>query len=361
MRFDETLQEYKKLIDDELVKFFGRIIRERTTNDFLLELYKDLEEFVLNGGKRLRPIALIQAYKAVKGSVDDEIVRASIAVELYHNSTLVHDDIMDEDESRRGKPTVFQHMKEYFLKDRAEESYRGPLFDRKSCRFAASQALLGGNILVELSKKPLLDSGFEEKRVINALRAMCDCAEAVNIGQVDDLVLETDKDADEDKYYDMIEKKTGRLFISSIQIGAILAGASEQQLKALSEYAKLAATTFQLHDDIIEILPDNKKGHERGSDIRQGKMTLLTIKALERGSDAQKKDLLKALGNPSASQEEINQAIKVIFDTGAIEYSKQLALKKIEEGKKWLSKAEFNEDGIAFFRDFADFMINREM
>jgi len=360
MHFDETLQKYKKLIDDELVLFFEKVIKERASNDFLYEFYKDLEGFVMNGGKRLRPIALIQAYKAVKGSVDDKIIKAAISVELYHNSTLVHDDIMDEDETRRGKPTVFQHMKESFLKNQADESYRGALFDRKSCRFAVSQAIIAGNILAELSKKPLLDSGFDNGDLMRALKVLCDCAETVNVGQIDDLVLEIDENPTEEKYYEMIEKKTGCLFISSIQIGAILAGASKQQLKALLEYAKFAATTFQLQDDILEILPGNKKGHERGSDIRQGKMTLLTIKALDKGSSAQKKALLKALGNPSASQKEVDQAIKVIFDTGAIEYSKKLALKKIEEGKKWLSKAGFSAEGLAFFEGFAEFMINRE-
>lgn len=361
MSFDDTLKHYKKLIDDELVAFFDNVIKENASNDFLRKLYKDLEEFVMNGGKRLRPISLIQAYVAVKGKVDKEIIRAAISVELYHNSTLVHDDIMDEDEMRRGKPTIFQQIKGSFLKSRPEESYRGVLFDRKSCRFAASQALLGGNILVELSKKPLLESGFDKGDLMRAIKVLCDCAEMVNIGQIDDLVLEMDKDPTEEKYYAMIEKKTGCLFVSSIQIGAILAGASRQQLKALSEYAKLVATTFQLQDDIIEILPDNRKGHERGSDIRQGKMTLLVIKALEKGDADQKKILRKALGNSAASQEELDAAIKVIIDTGAIDHSKKLALKKIEDGKSWLSRAEFNDEGMAFFRDFADFMMSREM
>jgi len=253
-------------------------------------------------------------------------------------------------------------MKTYYSNKFKENNYKGVLFDRKSSRFAVAQAILGGNILTELSKMPLIKSDFDDHKKIKALEIIGLCAQTINHGQAEDVMMETGDNNSEKDYCEMIEKKTGMLFVSSIQIGAILAGASKEQLTALKEYAKLAATAFQLQDDLIDIMPDIKKGRKRGSDIRQGKITLLIIKALENASSEQKNILQNALGNTTASEKEIDDAIKVLYDTRAVDYVKDLAQKEITEGKKILvnSSKLFHNEGMSFFLSFADFMIGRK-
>lgn len=342
MDFNDVLKKYKKEIDNEIDLFF-----QNKKNP----IYKPLQLF-LQGGKRLRPILLIMAYKAITGKIDKDIIKASICVELYHASTLIHDDIMDEDPIRRGKETIFETMRKRFLSKSKDQQYNGLLFKNKSTRYAISTGLIAGNLIDVIHAEPLLNSNFDDKKIRKTLKIMTECAEQVNLGQLKDTYLESKKEVTEKEYYDMIMKKTGQLFVSSIQIGAVLGGASEIQYNSLTNYAWNAATTFQLQDDILDT--SDKKGHEIGSDIKQGKMTLLVIKSLENGNK-----IKKYLGKNNLTHGEIKDAISILSDTGAIDYVKNLANKKIKEGKTFLNNANFKEK--QFFLDYADFMFNREL
>ena len=167
-------------------------------------------------------------------NADNEVINnASISVELYHTSTLIHDDIMDEDVLRRGKDTIFETMRKYFFNNLSEEIYKGTLFKDKSSRFAISGGIIAGNILDTLSVQPLVKSTLSQEKVTQSVRILSDCAKIINIGQMLDLLLETKKEVTENEYLDMIHRKTGQLFASSIQIGLILADASAEQLKLM--------------------------------------------------------------------------------------------------------------------------------
>ena len=113
-------------------------------------MYSFMEAYVLSGGKRLRPTALIMTYKGVANEEDRALYRAAICVELYHNFTLIHDDIMDEDDYRRGQPGVQKKVREWYLSKHKEKEYDGRIFNKTSSRFAASQSILAGNILFSL-------------------------------------------------------------------------------------------------------------------------------------------------------------------------------------------------------------------
>jgi geranylgeranyl diphosphate synthase type I len=358
--FKEVLSKYKSIVEEELDDFFK--VMPKPDNNYVQSVYNKIHQFVLNGGKRLRPIALIQAYNAIKGNVTDEIVKTSLCVELYHNSTLIHDDIMDEDISRRNKDTVFESIRKEFVSGlKNNDEYDGVLFGKKSARYSTTQAILAGNVLSKFAKDPILQSKYDDEVQSRALTILCHCIEKINVGQIEDTYLEIKENPTEDEYYSMIKGKTGQLFVSSIQIGAVLAGATPEQFQALTNYAWNAATTFQLQDDIIDIQENNKKGHERGSDIMQGKMTLLIIKALELANDEDKEIIKKTLGDGNATKEEIEKVINVIEKTGALDYSKELALDKIKAGKEFLKQANFDKQGVQFFEGFADYMIERDI
>ena len=398
MNFQIKLKKYKEIIDKELDIFTD---------------YSFIKEFVLNGGKRLRPIVFIMSYKAVNDKDEQSIYIPSLSVELVHNSTLVHDDIMDEDELRRGKPTVYKDLKDWFLKcqkysaglvdqrtksathyekrnisEHAQEplvrngrhagrriashpvrderfltnykdvNHQGSLFNNISSRFAVSNAILYGNILLSLGFKALLRS--QHKKINEAVDVLNNSYKTILDGQMMDLMTEF-KQINEKEYFEMISKKTAELFKASIKIGALLGDASKEQINNLTDYSKEAATAFQIKDDIMDISTEMNKGHELGSDIKQGKKNLLIIKALEFADEKEKKLISGILGKESTSSEEVNSVIDIMKSTGAIDYSNKLAKEKIKTAKEYLKKAEINKESSDFFEKLADFTIKRKI
>lgn len=350
MNFEQTLTFYRKKINEELELLFNQNIN---TDGFIKFIYNRIKEYVLCGGKRLRPILLIMAYKAL-GGTNQEINKAALSIELLHNSTLVHDDVMDEDEKRRNKATINKLMKTHFLKTNKETNYNGLLFNRLSSRFSVSNAICAGNLLYSFGESCLADMKFNAESVKKALNVYSQAYTIVNTGQILDTLFEL-KDVKENEYLRMIEQKTANLFKASVAIGATLAEADKEQITLLENYALNLGIAFQLQDDLIDT--KNSKGRELGTDIKKGKKTLLVIKAMEKANAEQRKILLYILGKENASEEEINKVIKIFKETGAIDYVKELANRKIEESKEQIKKANIKEK--EFFYEFAN-LINEK-
>ncbi len=348
MDFNNTIKKYKDIINKEL----GNLLDSNRSDveDKSLRLnYSLIRDFVMSSGKRLRPIVLIMAYRAVNGDNEKSVYLPSLSVELIHNSTLIHDDIMDEDELRRNKSTVFAKSKTWFMENLTDRRYEGKLFREISSRFGVSNAILNGNILLSLGFKAL-----EGKN--KALAVLNESYKEVIHGQIMDIMTEFDREITEEGYLEMIKKKTADLFICSIKIGAILGNASDEQIRYLEDYALNSALAFQIQDDIMDISDDMDKGHELGSDIKQGKKNILIIKALEMG----KGKLREVLGNEKATLEDLSKAVEEIRSCGALDYAKRLAKKRISIAKESLSKASLNLEGFEFFNDLADYMLERK-
>ncbi len=347
----------RKEIDLELVRFLkGKISNKKSDLKTLYSLSKD---YVLSGGKRLRPIAMVMAYQGVRPKIDKKIIRASIAVELYHASTLIHDDIMDEDEKRRGADTVFKSIRNNFLSKQKDKKYNGPLFSSNSKRYAVSQGILAGNIMQTLAIESLTKSGFPEKRISKAVSELVSCIEDVNIGQVLDTAKENDTTLSENEYFEIIFNKTARLFISSIKIGLILAGAKDKQIRSMSRYAENIGLAFQIKDDLMDISKDSQKGHELGSDIKQGKMTLIMINALKRVDKKRKTQLLRCFGNAHISKGDMNKAIEVVESCNAIVDAEALLEKLTKKSLVNLQKSKLKTE--KYFEELSYFVSNRNI
>eukprot|EP01105_Mastigella_eilhardi_P021496 TRINITY_DN5207_c0_g1_i1.p1 TRINITY_DN5207_c0_g1~~TRINITY_DN5207_c0_g1_i1.p1 ORF type:complete len:422 (-),score=138.41 TRINITY_DN5207_c0_g1_i1:26-1141(-) len=317
---EATVRGCAALVDEALESFFARRTAEvQRCSPFLAELYGTLRSFVGNGGKRLRPTMLIMAYRAVrtaKGAgqrpLEEDakaVMHAALALELMHNSTLVHDDIMDEDELRRGKPSVWKMLCDYYQKTLTpaqQQQEQTPLFTGAATSFAVSQGILAGNLLLAESLR-LLQA---EPR---CLAKLMEVYTTVNFGQALDIVGVTSGAA----YLSMLSQKTGCLFSAAMAIGAMLAGASERQLTLMEQFAQSAALAFQLQDDVMDISPAAQKGHVFGSDIRQHKHTLLVEEALEHAPAAEAEVLRSALAiGPTASEKLVTDAALVINKYG---------------------------------------------
>lgn len=350
MDFKEAMNAYKEKVDQELNNLFENM---RFRDQFLTLNYSFLKEYVKEG-KRLRPILMIMAYKAFRD--DGRIIPLSLSLELLHNSTLVHDDIMDEDDFRRNNPAVHKMIRDYYLKNNLDQRYDGPLFGKISSKFAVSNAIIGGNILYELGSECILNSDFSDELKNKALAIYNRSYRTVNHGQYMDIFLEKKEKVTEKDYFEMSEKKTAELFSAAVEIGATLAESKEDDIKKFKEYAKELAVAFQLVDDIMDISKGMSKGHALGSDIIAGKKTLLVLKALEVCSLKERKELLDALGSEDA---DIDRVIEII-ERNSLEYVRDIADKKIETAKKMLSQVKLKKESKDFFLDFADFMVRRK-
>jgi len=356
--FNQTLNHYKKIIDKQ-IEIFLREQKQKVPDLFMKYVYDEINNYVLNGGKRLRPIIVIMAYKSInQNSEESMLYLPALSTELFHNSTLVFDDIMDEDEIRRGKNTMHRTMRSFFLKNNTEKNYDGKIFNKESNRFAVSYAICEANILASLGLLCLINAKFDNVKKMEAIKSYVNTYHIINQGQLSDLFFEKQEIVSEKEYIDMIYKKTGKLIKTSIEIGAILAGASEKQKKALLNYAENIALAFQIQDDVMDISKNMNKGNTFASDIKNGKKTILIIKALELAKPQDKEFLQKKL-KELPTENEVERIIQIIQKTKALDYAKNLALEKVEKAKEALKSAQFNKEPILFFTALADFVIER--
>ncbi len=358
MEFNHIIKKYRNIVDKELNIFFGNKINN-AKDKFLRECYRYIKEFSLREGKRIRPIAAIMAYKAVNDFGEEKIYPVSIVPELIHASTLIHDDVMDEDFLRRNRDTMHKIFEKYFKKNFSDTDYNGDLFSSYSKRFSLSMAILQGNIVNLLSNSCILESKLDENKKNKAIGIFNDAYCKTNEGQILDLLISAKGKAAEEDYIMMALCKTGPLISASVKFGAMLNDAKDFQIDALGGYANSVAIAFQIYDDIMDLGNAIGKGRKIGTDVRKGNKTMIVVKALGKCNEEQKELLLSVLGNYNALDSDIKGFIGVIKDTGALDYAKEYANKKIIEAKEYIKKANLNEEGNGFFNEFAEYAASR--
>ncbi len=358
MEFNQIIKKYRNIVDKELNIFFDSKINN-AKDKFLRECYSYIKEFTLREGKRIRPIAAIMAYKAVNGSDEEKIYPVSIVPEIMHASSLIHDDVMDEDLLRRNKATMHKIFEKYFKKNFSDAVYDGDLFSSHSKRFSLSMAILQGNMLNLLSNSCILESELDEDKKNKAIGIFNDAYCKTNEGQILDLLISAKGNVAEEEYIIMALRKTGPLISASAKFGAMLNDAKDFQIDALEGYANSVALAFQIHDDVMDLSNAMGKGRKIGTDIRKGNKTMIVVKALEKCNEPQKKFILSVLGNYKASNEDIKKFVGVIKETGALDYAKDYANKKIVEAKEYIKKAKLNEECKRFFEEFAEYAVSR--
>lgn len=358
MDFEQSLKLHQDIINARLAGLLDGKIRE--SEGFLRSCYTDLKEFVLRGGKRLRPLLTIMAFKAVCDRAEDEILLPAVGIELFHNSSLIHDDIMDEADRRRGMPSVHKRFERLSPKRRAGQVGDGGIFRKTSERFGVSIAILLGDILYALTERCFLEAAFDAGKIRRALDILSRTYLAISEGQMLDILSESNPNLPEPEIARLIELKTGRLFLASVQIGAVLGGAPPRTQDALSRYALDLGAAFQLQDDLLDISPE-RKGTLFGSDIRRGKTTFLMTAALKSADPRQEQALRAALGRAAADRGTIAAAVRVLHDTGAVDHVKKLASRKLREGRAHLRSAALAKDARAFFDGLAEFLAARRL
>jgi geranylgeranyl diphosphate synthase type I len=290
-----------------------------------------------SGGKRWRPFMVLKACELVGGDPRRALPPAA-AVEILHNFTLIHDDIMDRDEFRRGLPTV--HV-----------------------LWGIPQAILTGDKLFAKVFKVLTDSGkacgIPAETLLKIVDSLAQAALDICVGQTMDMLFEGRFDVSEDEYLSMVRAKTAALARASAEVGALVGGGTASEVQSLSRFGEEAGMAFQIVDDILGLIADEKElGKPVGSDIREGKKTLIIIHAFSKASPSSKARIARVLGNRGATQEEIHQTIEELRVLGSIEYAHRKSLEYAERAKSYL-KAFPDRPAKDLLMELTDFFVER--
>ncbi|MGH1521416.1 MAG: polyprenyl synthetase family protein [Nitrosopumilus sp.] len=281
------------------------------------KLYDAAGHLIIHGGKRLRPHMVITSCKLLGGKTKDALQAAS-AIEMVHNFTLVHDDIMDNDEIRHGVPTVHK-------------------------KFNIPIAILAGDVLFSKAYQVITESKLSTKDSTKLISRLAKACVDVCEGQLLDVnMAEGKKIPTNGEYISMIGKKTAALFDVSCAMGAICAGGKEKDILNLSAFGRNLGIAFQITDDLIGVMGDSKVTKKPvGNDLREGKKSLPILMAIKSSRGKNKKIILKAFGNPDISKNNLNEAIDVIRSLGIEENVRKQALRYAEKAKTALK----NYDG----------------
>ena len=320
---------------NEILKDINATIANYIKGD-VKELYEASYYLFQAGGKRLRPLMLVASSDLVGGERRRAILAGS-AVEVLHTFTLIHDDIMDQDTLRRGMPTV--HVK-----------------------YGVPMAILAGDLLHAKAFQILNDSlsGMESNLITKAFRIFTDAILVISEGQALDMQFEDRKSISEGEYLDMINRKTAKLFSASTALGALIGKATDNVVKKLEDFGLLLGISFQIVDDILGLTANEEElGKPLYSDIREGKKTILVIKALEIASEEEKRIILQNLGNRNASKEELKQTADIIKKY-SLNYAYELADKYYKQALDKLDSIEWkNELAGKALKYIAEFTVKR--
>jgi len=355
MEAKKALAEFKQKVDPVLDGFFEQIIKENSDVDKnITAAIEYARKITMSGGKRARAAFVYYGYLAAGGKEKRKIIQASISIELIHSFLLMHDDIIDKDSLRHGVKTTHIHYSELAKKHFKNKDWE---------HFGNSMAIIIGDMLNSLGNRALFESKFSADLIVKALhRTQCIVSSTI-IGETEDVMIENIGSATEAEIMQMYENKTAKYTIEGpLHLGAILAGADQKFLRVLSAYAIPAGIAFQIQDDILGVFGSiSKIGKSVGSDVRQGKQTILVAKAFEKSDKTQKEVLQKCLGNDKLTKKELEDFKKIIIETGSLAYAQNLAEKLIITAKKKLDGVTIEKEAKIFLLGIADYMLNREV
>ena len=297
-------------------------------------LYAPIRYVLSMGGKRIRPVLMLLAYQLYKDAPETILMQA-VALETYHNYTLLHDDLMDNADLRRGHETVHK-------------------------KWNANQAILSGDSMLVLAYERMAQCPKE--KLANVLAVFTETALEIGEGQQYDIDFEHRTDVGEEEYIEMIRLKTSVLLACALKIGGILADAPAGDLENLYKFGEQMGLAFQLQDDYLDVYGDSKVfGKAIGGDITSNKKTYMLINAFNKANDAQRVELMRWVTAKEFDRQEKVTAVTNLYNEIGID---RLAQKKIayyfDESKKYLNALQVPEERKAELRAYAEKMMVRK-
>ncbi len=335
----ETVSERRELVNAAIEEELPIVEPER--------LYEASRYLLDAGGKRLRPTVLLlvadaladvepmsEAYRkfpALDGTELD-VMAAAVSIEVIQSFTLIHDDIMDDDDLRRGVPSVHR-------------------------AYDTETAILAGDTLYSKAFEIMLETGATPERCVTALGVLASTCTRICEGQALDVSFEERPDVLPDEYLAMIENKTAVLYGAAAKVPAVLLGADEETCEALYQYGIDVGRAFQIQDDVLDLtVPSEKLGKQRGSDLVENKQTIITLHARSQGVDVDSLVETETVGD--VTEAEIDAAVERLEAAGSIEYASGKAQELVQRGKDHLSVLPDNESRF-LLEQIADYLIER--
>lgn len=298
----------------------------------------------LAGGKRLRPAFALAGFLAAGGVVTNELIRALTALEFVQASALIHDDLMDSSDIRRGLPTIHKQ----FAALHAESNWHG-----NSADFGGSSAILLGMLCLVWADQIYFNSGFSTPDLLRAKPIYDSLRVEVMAGQYLDVLEQNRRLANPAEIQIIVQHKTAKYTVERpLLLGAELSGASEKQKSALSEYGLAIGEAFQYRDDLLGVMGDAAvTGKPVGDDLREGKRTLLVAFVHEVASDTQWNWFENLLGNSNLSSKEIQQAQSLLVELQVVQRVEDRITELESKATKALAEAEFSAAGLELLKD----------
>ena len=303
---------------DEILKKVNEALGALPYDRKPASLYEPISYVLSLGGKRIRPVLMLLGYQLFKEQ-PESIMMQALGLETYHNYTLLHDDLMDNADLRRGHETVHK-------------------------RWDANKAILSGDSMLVLAYERMAQCNPQYLPAV--LNLFTETALEIGEGQEYDMSFETRNDVKEDEYIEMIRLKTSVLLACALKMGAILADASEEDAENLYKFGEQIGLAFQLQDDLLDVYGDSKVfGKAIGGDITSNKKTYMLINAVNRANETQRAELMHWIEAKEFDRQEKIAAVTRLYDEIGI---RKLCEDKInyyfEEGKKFLAKVSVADD-----------------
>jgi geranylgeranyl diphosphate synthase, type I len=338
-----ALVRYAREADPLLGEFLARKGRELQGLPLdLAPVHGAITDYVLRGGKRMRGALVLLGCEAA-GSDPAQALRASIALELLHAYLLIHDDFMDGDELRRGGPTLHVSL------------------GKRSAHLGDSLAVLAGSLCESWALELLLDAPVEPARTVAAGRLLSAALQQVIIGQSLDLCAPFEPPLDDSGVARLQELKTGSYtFELPLRIGAVLGGASDAVLRALEGFARPLGVAFQIADDVLGTFgsPD-VTGKPSGSDLREGKRTLLVARGLRMASPDDAAFLQDRLGRRDLSESDVDGMRAVLVRTGALASCREEADRLLSQALSALEGSPVPASVARTLREIGEYTVQR--
>ena len=319
---------------EELLKMVNEAIDGLSYDRKPASLYEPIKYVLSLGGKRVRPVLMLMAYNLYKDD-PQKIITQAVGLETYHNFTLLHDDLMDNADMRRGHETVHK-------------------------KWDANQAILSGDTMLLQAFERV--EACEVDKVKDVFATFMQTTYEIGEGQQLDVEFESRNDVTEEEYIEMIRLKTSVLLACALKIGAILAGAPKEDQENLYRFGEQIGLAFQLQDDLLDVYGDPKVfGKNIGGDITSNKKTYMLINAVNRANAKQREELTRWIDAKTFDREEKVRAVTRLYDEIGI---RQLCEQKMETcytlAQQYMTKVQVSEDRKAVLKAYAAAMMKRQ-
>ena len=319
----------------DFIKTFEGFLKKEIDYDNPRNLYEPVKYLLDSGGKRLRPLITLFVSDLFTGNISNALP-ASAALEIFHNFTLAHDDIMDNSLMRRGKKTI-------------------------NSKWDDNTGILSGDVMLIISYEIL--NKYDDSKYLLLSKQLTETSRLVCEGQQNDMDFSRKKNISEDDYFKMIENKTAVLIGCSFMFGAIVSELNSKEINALYEVGKNLGLAFQLEDDLLDCFGDESKfGKKIGGDIIQKKKTLLFIHTLSKLDNDKRLEFENIFFSDNTDESVKISLIKKYYkDSGAVNYLNKKVKEYSEHAKKIINQMQIDDNKKLSLNKFSEQLLNREI